>query len=240
MRGQTDGALLDDAEISGEAAEGGEGAGGAGDDDLFDAIDVGQPGAVHGAAAAEGDQGAVAAVDAALHRHAAQGAGHGGVGDGDDSEGGVHHAEAERFGNRRERTFGTGEVERDAVAEAGRRVEVAEDGVGIGDRGQGAAAAVARRAGLGAGAVGPDRQAAGAEADDGATARADGVHGQHRQSQRPAGQHARVVISAEPSTTRHTSVVVPPMSKVSARGRPSRGPIARRRRRRRRGQTWPW
>ena len=141
-----------------------------------------------------------------------------------------------------ERALGAADVEHDAVAEPGRRVEVAEDRVGVGDGGQRAAAAVAGRA-----RVRARRCPARPSGRRGRAARPS--RRRRRWSAPPASAGAAggrpacavSVISAAPSTTRHTSVVVPPMSKVSARAKPSsRAMLHAGGRRRRPGRTSPW
>ena len=101
-------------------------------------------------------------------------------------------------------------------------VEPAEHEVGIGDGRLGAAPPVAGRAGHGAGAAGPDGQrAARVEAGDRAAAGADGVHVERGQSDRVAGDDALGGRRrARRPGSRHTSVLVPPMSNVTASGKP--------------------
>ena len=74
----------------------------------------------------------------------------------------------------------------------GAGVEVAEDGVGVGDGGPGAAAAIAGGAGIDAGTFGADGEAAGAEADNGAAACADGLDGEHGLAEGAVAGHAGV------------------------------------------------
>ena len=113
------------------------------------------------AAAAEGDQGQSARVDAALDRDRTQRPDHVGVGQLADALGGALGGQAER-GRDLALDRGAGEIglePKRATGEAG-RVEQAEGDVGIGDRGQGAALAVAGGSGLGAGGARPDLEQA--------------------------------------------------------------------------------
>ena len=88
----------------------------------------------------------------------------------------------------RDRGFGRGVVDRQVAAQQRALVEVAEQQVAVGDGGLGAAAAVADRARIGAGALRPDAQRAGA-IDPGDRAAAGGDLGQvdHRHADRMAG-----------------------------------------------------
>ena len=76
------------------------------------------------------------------------------------------------------------DVERHAAAQQLGR-QVAQDHMGVGDGRALAAAAVGRRAGIGAGALRTDGQRAGLDLGDRAAARADRHHVDHRQRQRP-------------------------------------------------------
>ena len=88
--------------------------------------------------------------------------------------------------------------------------------------GRGAAPAVAGGAGIGARALGTDdERAAGIEPRDRSTAGADGVDGQRRQPHREPRHRARSAAARAPRPcTRHTSVLVPPMSNATASGNP--------------------
>ena len=100
-------------------------------------------------------------------------------------------AEIELLGERADRPLRRLAVERDAAGERAARVEAPEQEVRVGDRRLLAAAAVARRAGVGARAARAGAQrAAGVAPGDRAAARADGVDVDHRQRERPAADLA--------------------------------------------------
>src|SRR4029078_9604049 len=103
--------------------------------------------------AAIGEKGEVARVDAAANGDGADGVGHAGV---DDVENALRHrlgGKTELLGDAGNRLAGETEIEAHAAAGKIGRVDAAEDGVGVGHRRLGAAAAVARRAGSGARAL---------------------------------------------------------------------------------------
>ena len=183
-----DGLLLRVAHVGHDAAQRGKGGGEARHDDLADAELARQPRRVQGTGAAEGEQGALAPVDAAFHRHARQRANHRGVGDLLDAEGQFDDADAELAGERRQCRFCRRDIERDGAAQAPARVEIAQDRVGVGDRRPRPAAPVGGGPGVGAGALGADRQASGAQRDQGAAAGADRFDGDHGLAHRPSGE----------------------------------------------------
>ena len=144
-----------------------------------------------GPGAAEGQQREVARVVAALHRHHADGADHVVVDDGKDAARGGFDAHAERLGDapcaRRVRRL---DIEREAAAEQVGR-QVPERQMRVRDGRLDAAAAVADRARLGAGALRPDDQRAGLrDARDRAAARPDRDDVDHGQADRPAADAA--------------------------------------------------
>ncbi len=86
-----------------------------------------------------------------------------------------------------DRALGAVDVERHAAARERRRIDAAEHEIGVGHGRLAAAAAVADRAGLRAGAVGPDRDASErVDPRDRAAAGADLDHLDHRNAQRQA------------------------------------------------------
>ena len=94
--------------------------------------------------------------------------------------------------------------------------------VGVGDGGLGAAAAIAGRARQGAGAARPDlERAAGVDKGNAAAACAYRVDVDHRQAQRQVADHALGRWWGYDPGHRQTSVLVPPMSKVSNLGGPT-------------------
>ena len=97
----------------------------------------------------------------------------------------------ERVGELGDRRVGGVGVQRDASGQRPRRVEVAQDDMGVGDRRVDAAASVARRSGHGSGGHRPDAQRAARVAPrDRTAAGADRVDVDHRQRQRPAADLA--------------------------------------------------
>ena len=110
--------------------------------------------------AAEGDEREVARIVAALHRHQAQGAGHVLVDDREDAVRGLLEREVHRVGDRLHGGARGLDVERHLAAQEARR-QVADDDVRVGHGRLGAALAVGRRAGLGAGRLRPDAERAG-------------------------------------------------------------------------------
>ena len=146
---------------------------------------------MQGAGAAEREQRVLPRVDAALDGHDAKRAHHLGVGDADDPLGAGERIEVEFAGERGDRALGCVAVERDAAGERRVGAEVAEEQVRVGHRRLGPAAPVAGGPGLGPGGARPDAQrAARVPPRDRSAARADGVHGEHRQRERPVGDLA--------------------------------------------------
>ena len=168
------------------------------------------------AGAAEGHEREVAWVDAALDRHPAHGLHHGRVDHRDDAirvdAGLVERVRGPRCESRRSRPG--------KAASSGMRPG---HQIGVGDCRLRATPAVTGGSGLGAGAARADRECApGVDAGDGATARADGVHVERRAAAPGRPPTVRWAAgSGRPSMTRHTSVLVPPMSKVTASGKPA-------------------
>ncbi|GAA3308196.1 hypothetical protein GCM10020219_008840 [Nonomuraea dietziae] len=146
-----------------------------GDDDLADAELPGDEDGVHGARAAEGDQGELARLHAVLDRERADGLRHLGVGDVADALGqlqGVHVELCGEGGDGLARRVGVEPHE--AAGEPG-GVDPAEDDVGVGHGGPGAAPAVTGRSRYRPRRLGADAQRARLGVGDGAAARADGV-----------------------------------------------------------------
>ena len=136
---------------------------------------LGDAAGVDRAGAAEREHGDAAQVRALLDRVHPRRRGHVLVDELVDAGRGVGDRQAERVGDRRRapRSVG-GEVERHVAAEEVAGVEQPEREVGVGDRRRGAAAAVARRAGVGAGGLRADlEQAELVDAGEAAAAGAD-------------------------------------------------------------------
>ena len=127
-------------------------------------------------------------VDAPLHGDDPQRADHLGAGDAADPLGArLDVVEAELVGEVADRFAGRLAVELDVAPEGRVRGQVAEHEVRVGDGRLGAAAPVARGAGIGARRPGPDAERpAGVPPRDRAAAGADGVDREHRQRQRTA------------------------------------------------------
>ena len=187
LAGELGGALAVDAGVGEDEAQGRELAGMVGDDRPGEAHLAHQGGRVQRAGAAEGAEREVARVEAALDQHRAQGTDHVVVGDADDGEGRVGHAAAEASGDAGDgRVRGVG-VEGHAAAEEVVGVEAAEDEIGVGDGGLGAALAVAGGAGCRAGTLRADAQhAALVDPGERAAAGADGADVDHRDLDRHA------------------------------------------------------
>ncbi len=115
----------------------------------------------------------------------------------------LEEREAEAAAKRLERSLGPLAVEPDRPAIDPLGVEVAEDQVGVADRGLGAAEAVARRPGDGAGAPRPDLEPTGlVDPRDGAAAGADGLDGDRGQphgvvAERPLARRLRHAVGDE-------------------------------------------
>ena len=162
------------------------------DEDLRHAELLGDRGGVQRAGAAEGEQGEVARVDAALDGHDPHRADHLGVRDADDPGGAVLDRQAELVGQRlrppRARRPRRARRRRPAASSGSRWPRTRFASVTVGSV---AAAAVAGGSGLGARRARPDAQRAARVAPaDRAAARADGVDVDHRQRERPAADLA--------------------------------------------------
>ena len=160
-QGLVDGADVVALEVGGYEAEGGESTGIGRDDDGADVQFLGKASGVDGARATEGNEGEGAGVVAPLDGNLADSIGHAGVHDVDDALGGWQGVEAEALAHAALDGIG-GEVgvEAHLAPKEAFGVEVAEDEVGVGDGGIGAACAVAGRTGGRASTVGADAQAA--------------------------------------------------------------------------------
>src|SRR5690606_16766357 len=144
------------------------------------AEDVEQPARQQRPGAAERDEGIVADVQAPLHRDLPDRVGLVPRRDLQHARGGPLRRQAELLGEGVDARGRGVHVEGDLAAEQVRR-DAAEDGVGVGDRDLGAAASVAERAGVGAGAAGADLQRALRRPPrDRAAARPDGHDVDHR------------------------------------------------------------
>ena len=140
------------------------------------------------AGAAEGEQGELAGVLAALHRDHPQRPGHGRLGHLQHALGQPLRRQSGAGGERFHRRPAGRHVEGHAAAEEAIGEEPAEIEVGVGDGHLAPAATIADRTGIGPGALRADAQrAAGVEAGDGTAAGADGVQVDHRHPYRPAG-----------------------------------------------------
>ena len=146
---------------------------------------------MQGTGAAEGEEREVARVVAAGQRHHADRAGHVGVGEPDRGRGGVFRREPERRRDRvgKDRPQAP-QRHRFLDREERCRVEPPEQKVRVGDGRARAAAAVADRPGIGAGALRSDLQHPGlVDGDDRAAAGPDGAHVDHRHMHRqPVGE----------------------------------------------------
>src|SRR6202051_401156 len=173
------GIILD--HIADQNAESGESAGEGGDDYLRDAKGFREGGRVKATGATESDEGKVAGIAAALDGDDADGFLHRGVDDAD-------HASGKGFESERTSLLlqpfasdaaGAVEIEGEVSAEKSFGLQAAEQKVGVGDGGLGAAS-VADGARIGTGGFRADAQdAAGIEAGERASAGADGVDIEH-------------------------------------------------------------
>ena len=140
------------------------------------------------------EQREAARIDAALDRHLADGVGLVPVGDLDDAVGellGAHRA-GQPLRQRRRARARARRIERDAAADQGRR-DAAEHEIGVGDGRLGAAARIAHRPGLGAGAARADLEMAfAADPGDRAAAGADGLDVDHRDAHRERADRAAI------------------------------------------------
>jgi hypothetical protein len=107
-------------------------------------------GGVQGPCAAERHQDEATRVDPSLDGHQAQGAQHLGLGDADDSLRAREHVEVELLRKARHDALGCRAVEREAARQGRDLEQVAEQQVGVGDRGPLTAPAVAGGSGKGA------------------------------------------------------------------------------------------
>ncbi len=187
-----EGLLLQKTEIGRQAAKRGKGARCVGHHDRADAVEIRQSRCMHRTATAKGEERTVSPIDAAFHRHPAQRPRHGGVGDLDDAECSFLKVQVQRLCNGRNGAPGSLDIEADTVPEPRLRVEIAEHGVGIGDRRRSATAAIAGRAGFRPRALGSHGQAARPIAHDRTTSRTDRVTRQHRLTQRSIPEHPAV------------------------------------------------
>ena len=157
---------------------------------------------MHGSGATEGDQRCSPHVGAAFHRVYARGRGHVLVHELVDSAGDVGDARVHGRCDLRHRGLGRGRIEWHLATEEVRRVEHAEQQIGIGDGRLRAAAAVGRRTGLGTGRIRPDlQQSELVDARDAAAARAD----LHQIDRRDRDRKARSLL--EPIHARDLEVV---------------------------------
>ena len=123
-------------------------------DDLADAQFLGDAQCVHGRCSAEGDHGAILDLLAAFDRMHAGRCRHVLVYDLDDAQRRLDGSLRQRLAHATQDRLGRGSrVEIEGASGEVRRVETAQDEIGIGDRGIGAALAIACRPGFGAGAL---------------------------------------------------------------------------------------
>ena len=167
-----------EGERRGEEAEGGDGPGPEGQEDVGDFQDLANLPGVNGPGSAEGEEWVGAEVLAALdtvdpgrRRHIL-------VHDAVDSPRGLRQIQPQRGGDALGDSAAGGlHVEAHEAAEEEVGIEIPEQEVGVGHRGLASPQGVARRPGVGAGAVGPDlEQPQAIHPGDGATARADLDH----------------------------------------------------------------
>ena len=184
------GALLRVAHLRAHAAESGEDAGMRGDDHLGDAEGAGQLHRVHRPRAPEREQRAPATVDAAFHRDPAQSPQHRRVRHPHHAEGGLFHRLAHRRRERRDGGSGRTGVEPDTAADHAIGIHVTQHQVGVRHRRPCASAGVAGGTGIGPGALRSDHQGTVVEAGDRAAAGSDGLHRDHRLTQRPAAERS--------------------------------------------------
>ena len=161
-----------------QQAEGRHHTGGHGEDDPRDAQLSRDTHGLHRAGPAEGHHGGVPVIEAALRCMHAKRPGHVLVDDLVDAEGRPGHVQFQRRGD--VRVDGVScriHVEAHAPAQEEVRVQVSQHQVGVRERGRAASTPVARRAGVGTGAVWAHADgAAGIDAGDAAAARADLDH----------------------------------------------------------------
>ena len=207
----------DDLSLSGRAeeADGRERSRAWRNDDGGHAERVGDGARVQGTGAAERDECEIAWVDAACDGHQPDGLLHRRVDDGDDTAGIDAGARPGTLLPRRRRGARGPGTSRQGRCDRARGRHPSLSGAV-------ATASVARRTGNGACAVGSDdERAAGVETRDRPAARADRVHVERGEPNGVAGDdHASGAGSGMPPRTRHTSVLVPPMSNPTASGNP--------------------
>ena len=162
-----------------------------------DAHFFGQRNDVHPGGTTGANQGKIARVVALLDGDAANAVGHVLVDDGADAVGGVGQINAQRCGNMGfDGSIRTRGIKGNALAEHGIGLQVAQCHIGIGNRGQLTAFAVAGGAGIGAGAVRAYfEHTEGVDVGDGATARAQGFHMNHGHADAVA-QEVNVAVEA--------------------------------------------
>ena len=167
---------------------------------------------MQGAGAAEGEQGEVARVVAALERHEPDGARHLVIGDAHDGAGHLVRRQPEvRADLGVEDLADAIEGRRPADAEQPRRIEPPQQEIGVGDRGLRPAAPVADRPGIGARALRPHLQdSRRAHPRDRAAARADRVDVDHGHAHGQAVAHLLVCAQRGPATADDADVEARP------------------------------
>ena len=146
------------AQIGGQHAPGREHGGHVGDHDAADLEKPRHLRDLQAGGATEGDERELARIHAAAHGDDLDPLGHVRVDDLGDALGGGEALGAKRARDTVHRHLCGASVEGDAAAEKIAGIEKAEDDVGVGHRRAVAAFAIAGRAGIGAGALGPDVQ----------------------------------------------------------------------------------
>ena len=224
--------------VGGHEAHGAVDRGGRRDHHLLDAELGREPAGMHRAGAAEGEQGVAPRIVSALDGGVADQVAHLGVDDAVDGAGRLGDAHAQGPGHLlRHRPARGVHVEGDLAAEEVLGVQVSQDQAGIGHRGFGAAAVVAHRTGVGAGAARADLQEAGPllEPGDAAASRANGLHPDLGRQQ-PVAQEDGLVVplhgaaadnadleGGAPHVRRHDVVDAAQAAHVVAGGDPGRG-----------------
>ena len=207
-------------------------------DDAADPEALREAGRVHAAVAADREQAELRRVAAALRSDRLQRAHHARVGDQVDAVGGIGQGQVELRSERAHRVTCLVVGQREIAADQRRGIQVTQQQVGVGHRRLGAAAVVADRPRLGAGAARADLHAAGGvDRRDAAAARADfgDIDGRHLHDEAGAFDQARAergrpptsVSGASPSCpfcTMQALAVVPPMSKTMRSPRPRCAP----------------
>ena len=177
--------------VGAEEAERGERTGTRGHQNAAHAELLGDRGCVYRAGAAEGQQRESGQIDAALGRKHAHLVGHAHVDDALDAGGRRHDIHPQRRRDMRlERCARCRDIQPLGAAEEIIGIEIAAHEVGIGDRGPCAAASIARRAGIGAGALRTDiEKAAAVDPGDRAAAGGDRRHVERRHVDLAARDH---------------------------------------------------